>query len=68
MTTTAPEQSDHYDIFISYRTTRRPWVEVLAKNLQAQGYSVFLDAWVLTAGDNFTNKIYDALKNCGMLY
>lgn len=59
----SPKAADHYDIFISYRTTRRPWVEILAKNLQAQGYSVFIDAWELTAGDNFTRKIFSALQN-----
>ena len=63
MPTNSPEQSEHYDIFISYRTTRRPWVEVLAQNLQAQGYKVFVDAWELTAGDNFTRKIFSALKH-----
>ena len=57
------EQPEHYDIFISYRTTRRPWVETLAHNLTAQGYKVFLDAWELTAGDNFTRKIFSAMKH-----
>lgn len=57
------EQPNHYDIFISYRTTRRPWVETLAHNLAAQGYKVFLDAWELTAGDNFTRKIFSAMKH-----
>ena len=63
------EQPEHYDIFISYRTTRRPWVEVLARNLQTQGYKVFLDVWELIAGDNFTDKIYSALQNskCALL-
>ena len=32
-----------YDIFISYRTTHADWVETLARNLKAQGYSIFLD-------------------------
>ena len=57
------EPPEHYDIFISYRTTRRPWVETLAHNLTAQGYKVFLDAWELTAGDNFTRKIFSAMKH-----
>ena len=39
-----------YDIFISYRTAHRPWVEALAYNLQAQGYKVFLDAWAIAGG------------------
>ena len=32
-----------YDIFMSYRTTHADWVETLAHNLKAQGYSIFLD-------------------------
>ena len=69
MSSALTEQPEHYDIFISYRTTRRPWVETLAHNLTAQGYKVFLDAWELTAGDNFTRKIFCAMKNsrCALL-
>ena len=60
ITSSKPQE---YDIFISYRTARRPWVETLAYNLQQQGYKVFLDAWELSGGDNFTRKIYNALEN-----
>lgn len=58
-----------YDIFISYRTTRRPWVEILAYNLQQQGYTVFLDAWELKAGDHFVREIFQALNHskCALL-
>lgn len=58
-----------YDIFISYRSTQRPWVEILARNLCDQGYKVFVDAWELYAGQNFTRKIFDALDNsrCALL-
>ena len=61
----APETSSlsSYDIFISYRTTRRPWVEVLADNLETQGYTVFLDHRELVPGANFTRSIFEALKN-----
>ncbi len=52
-----------YDIFISYRTTRRPWVGVLADNLAAQGYKVFLDHRELVPGANFTCSIFDALQH-----
>jgi len=59
----------HYDIFISYRSTQRLWVETLAHNLQDQGYKVFLDAWELYGGQNFTRKIFDALNSsrCALL-
>ena len=63
MQSTPTKQPAHYDIFISYRTTRGPWVETLAHNLTAQGYKVFLDTWELTAGDNFTRKIFSAMKH-----
>lgn len=61
--------STKYDIFISYRSTQRPWVEILANNLVAQDYNVFLDAWELYGGQNFTRKIFDALTNsrCALL-
>ena len=61
--------SQEYDIFISYRTTRRPWVETLAYNLQQQGYKVFLDAWELKAGDHFVKEIFHALNHskCALL-
>lgn len=58
----SPKAVDHYDIFISYRTTNILWVEALAKNLQAQGYTIFIDVWELTAGDHFTRKIFRALQ------
>ena len=60
---------NHYDIFISYRSTQLTWVELLAKNLKAQGYKVFLDAWEIRGGESFTKKIYQALNNsnCALL-
>jgi len=58
-----------YDIFISYRTTHSDWVETLALNLKDLGYSLFLDQWELLPGQDFTVKIYGALKNshCAIL-
>lgn len=52
-----------YDIFISYRTTYTDWVEALAHNLSAQGYSIFLDRWELEAGQYFASNIDAALRN-----
>ncbi|QYZ67135.1 MAG: hypothetical protein OI74_07510 [Gammaproteobacteria bacterium (ex Lamellibrachia satsuma)] len=52
-----------YDIFISYRTTHRDWVEILAKNLKAQGYHIFLDSWELIPGQQFPQGIENALQN-----
>jgi hypothetical protein len=53
----------NYDIFISYRSTNKPWVETLARNLKNIGYSrVFLDFWELIPGQNFNQQIYEALQ------
>ncbi|MEZ5477029.1 MAG: toll/interleukin-1 receptor domain-containing protein [Thiolinea sp.] len=58
-----------YDIFISYRFTQRDWAETLAHNLVAQGYTVFIDAWELYGGQNFTQAIEQALRSsrCAIL-
>ena len=53
----------NYDIFISYRSTNKPWVETLARNLRSIGYPrVFLDFWELIPGQNFNQQIYEALQ------
>ena len=43
-----------YDVFISYKSDYKPWVEALARNLQAQGLSVWFDDWRKVAGDRVT--------------
>lgn len=66
---TLKDNPKQYDIFISYRTTNREWVEILAKNLKQQGYKIFLDAWELQGGQNFMQTIYGAIKSshCALL-
>jgi hypothetical protein len=58
-----------YDVFISYRFTQRDWAEALAHNLVAQGYKVFIDAWELYGGQQFTQAIEQALheSRCALL-
>lgn len=51
-----------YDVFISHRSENKPWVEVLARNLKNQGYSVFLDSWELVPGKSLVSSLYEALK------
>jgi hypothetical protein len=51
-----------YDLFISYRTTHRDWVETLAFNLKDQGYSVFLDQWELIPGQDFAQACEQLLR------
>ena len=59
----------HYDVFISYRTTHKTWVDILARNLKGQGFTIFLDSWELIPGQDFTQKIHGALHNsrCAIL-
>ncbi len=65
---TSPLQPHKYDIFISYRT-HKDWVETLARNLKAQGYSIFIDTWELIPGQSFTQRIHQALteSRCAIL-
>lgn len=69
MSLSVVDDTTQYDIFISYRFTQHDWAEALAHNLVAQGYKVFLDAWELYGGQNFTRVIENALKNsrCAIL-
>nr|VFK23138.1 MAG: TIR domain-containing protein [Candidatus Kentron sp. MB] len=52
-----------YDIFLSHRGENKPWVEVLARNLQAFGYRVFLDTWELQPGRSLASQLDHALEN-----
>ena len=38
-----------WHVFVSYRSTNRPWVLALYDILKGLGYKVFLDQFVLTA-------------------
>lgn len=51
------------DIFISHSSKDRPWVSLLAKALQAEGYRVDWDKKYLT-NDNFAHVIQDTLDHC----
>jgi hypothetical protein len=49
------------DLFVSYAGPDRPWAEWAAWQLQAVGYTVELDVWDWSAGDNATLRMNDAL-------
>jgi len=52
-----------YDLFLSHRSENKPWVEVLAHNLKARGYRVFLDSWELIPGGSLGAQLDAALAN-----
>lgn len=52
-----------YDIFLSYRDSNRDWIKSLKKNLEQQGYNIFIDNYAMIAGENFTHRLQYAIKN-----
>ena len=38
-----PPRQERYDVFLSHASANKRWVEVLARNLKAQGLRVFYD-------------------------
>ena len=52
-----------YDAFISHKSERKPWVEILAKNLQRAGREVFLDDSVISGGQEIARKLDEALHD-----
>jgi TIR domain len=51
------------DFFLSHSGHDRAWAEWVAWHLIDAGYTVELDCWDWTAGDNFVIKMRDALQN-----
>ena len=52
-----------WDVFLSYRSVDRTWVLSLYDVLTELGYKVFLDQYVLKAGDLLINQLEDGLEN-----
>ena len=52
------------DFFISHAGRDRAWAEWVAWQLIEAGYSVVLDVWDWSAGDNFVLRMNDALSRC----
>ena len=53
-----------FDVFVSYKSEYLPWVEVLARNLQRQGFSVWLDEWQLKAAERVNPALEAGLDSC----
>ncbi len=56
-------ENDQYDVFINHRSIHKPWVITLANNLCQRSYKVWLDAWQLVPGQNFSEGLHSGLKN-----
>jgi hypothetical protein len=53
---------DQWSVFLSYRSVNRSWVLHLYDVLGELGHRVFLDQCVLTAGDQLTRRLEEALR------
>lgn len=56
-----------FDAFISYSSHDREWAEQLATALREHGKRVWFDQWELQPGDNWQNKLQDALRDTPVL-
>jgi tetratricopeptide (TPR) repeat protein len=53
---------DRSDFFISYTQADRAWAEWIAWQLEAERYSTIVQAWHFRPGDNFVQRMRDALE------
>jgi hypothetical protein len=49
------------DLFVSYAGANRAWAEWVAWQLEQAGYQVIIKAWDFEPGDNFVDRMRDAL-------
>ncbi|NJD07711.1 MAG: TIR domain-containing protein, partial [Methylococcaceae bacterium] len=54
-----------YDVFLSYPTRLQREVAELAKKLEGEGLTVFLDRWNLVPGQPWPKALEQALSQCG---
>jgi len=50
------------DFFVSYTSNDRAWAEWVAWQLEQAGYRVIIQAWDFEPGDNFVDRMRDALE------
>jgi TIR domain/Tetratricopeptide repeat/NB-ARC domain len=50
------------DFFVSYTSADRAWAEWVAWQLEQAGYRVIVQAWDFEPGDNFVDRMKDALE------
>jgi hypothetical protein len=58
-----PNDDPEFDVFISYKSEYKPWVETLARNLTQQRLTVWLDDWRRRPGDLIAGTLDKAIKN-----
>jgi len=51
-----------YDVFISYNSQFKDWVEMLAQNLRSQNFNVFFDEWEIAAGNRIDEELDRGLE------
>lgn len=56
-----------YDVFLSHNTQDKPQVRRLAERLKAAGVRVWLDEWVIQAGDIIALKVDEGLEQSRVL-
>ena len=52
------------DFFISHTAADRQWADWIARQLENAGYSTFIGAWDVIAGENFVHQMRQALAHC----
>jgi hypothetical protein len=48
------------DFFVSYTSVDRAWAEWIAWQLEAEGYTVVVQAWDFTPGKSWTHEMQQA--------
>jgi tetratricopeptide (TPR) repeat protein len=56
------EAGGQRDFFVSYTSADRAWAEWVAWQLEDEGWTTVLQAWDFTPGDNFIQRMRDALE------
>lgn len=58
------QPTNQKDVFVSYASEDKEFADRLAKDLDEQGLSIWIDEWFILPGDSITEKINAALKEC----
>ena len=67
-TNSLPTHSIHknYDVFLSHNSENKDWVRILAQNIKAHDYKIFLNEWELKGGQKFVPILFEAIKQSKM--